>query len=459
MKKSAEKDMKKASGLRGAAKTPQKPKTSNASKMPHAFGASNSSEKPGMPGPSRASKTSKTTKAFEVPQASEAASRAGQSQLLLIKHARLWRRGEAKPQEVELLIGGGKILKLGKDLGLARDFCPIWDAGGDLLIPAYVDQHVHITGGGGEGGFANQVPPIQLSTIVQGGVATLGGLLGTDGCTRSVENVLAKCKGLNEEGLSCFAYTGSYVLPPATICGSITRDIVLIQEIIGVKVAVSDHRSCGITDDELIKVGFAARQGGVLANKAGVVHIHVGSGKDGIGLIFRALEKSDLPISVFRPTHMETHFEESLSFASLGGYVDLTTGGRPEKTAEALARLVREAPADRFTLSSDANGSMPRWNERKEIIGIRASEIAANQACVKALVEDQKIPLPEAAAHLSEYPARALGLFPKKGIIAEGSDADLLFLDEQLNIRSLFARGECFLEKGKLLRRGRFEGE
>ena len=37
--------------------------------------------------------------------------------------------------------------------------------------------------------------------------------LGTDGVTRSLENLLAKCRGLDEEGITAFMWTGFYAVP------------------------------------------------------------------------------------------------------------------------------------------------------------------------------------------------------------------------------------------------------
>lgn len=374
----------------------------------------------------------------------------------LIKNAKLHREGQ--DTTVSLLIGGGRILRLGPDAELGLSGLPVYDAQGLRLLPGYIDQHVHITGGGGEGGFAHQVPPIQLSDIIRGGVTTIAGLLGTDGTSRSVENLLAKCKGLHEEGLTTFCYSGSYNYPSVNLTGSVLRDIVFISEIIGVKVAISDHRASGILDDDLMKLAYEARQGGVLAKKPGVVHIHVGGGKDGISSLFRILERSDLPVTTFRPTHMEYRPEESLRFAQMGGFVDLTSGSNPEKTAARLAELIQKAPASQFTLSSDANGSMPKWNEKKEIIGIRASQISANHACVCHLVKDHGLSLEQAASFLTENPAKALGLWPRKGLIARDADADLLFVDEKsLSIRSVFAMGVPMMLDGELKKKGCFE--
>ena len=119
--------------------------------------------------------------------------------------------------------------------------CSVLDACGMTVTPGLIDLHVHVTGGGGEQGPASRVPEITLSELLTNGVTTCVGLLGTDGITRSLENLLAKCQALNEEGMTCYMLTGSYQYPTQTITGSVIKDIALFDEIIGAKVAISDH--------------------------------------------------------------------------------------------------------------------------------------------------------------------------------------------------------------------------
>jgi N-acetylglucosamine-6-phosphate deacetylase len=51
------------------------------------------------------------------------------------------------------------------------------------------------------------------------------------------------------------------------------------------------------------------------------------------------------------------------------------------------------------------------------------------------------VPLDEAVRMLTLYPARLLGLESRKGIIAAGADADLVFLDSNLQISRVVTRG------------------
>jgi len=57
-------------------------------------------------------------------------------------------------------------------------------------------------------------------------------------------------------------------------------------------------------------------------------------------------------------------------------------------------------------------------------------------------VEKAGIPLPEALRMASLYPAEILGLQDRFGSIRPGTAADLILLDEQLNLLEVFAEGE-----------------
>ena len=117
-----------------------------------------------------------------------------------------------------LLIGGGKILALTDDsLNISSTLLSDdIDLEGQILTPGFVDAHAHITGGGGEAGFATQVPPVSLSQFTAFGVTTVVGLLGTDDTTRNTANLLAKVYGLREEGMSAYCWTGGYHYPLTT---------------------------------------------------------------------------------------------------------------------------------------------------------------------------------------------------------------------------------------------------
>ena len=114
--------------------------------------------------------------------------------MLLIKGAEVYAPEYLGKKDV--LIAGEKIERIGEDLP-EYEGCQVIDGTGRIVAPGFIDRHVHITGGGGEGSFHTQAPQVQLSDLIRGGVTTVVGLLGTDGISRSTENLVAKAKALN----------------------------------------------------------------------------------------------------------------------------------------------------------------------------------------------------------------------------------------------------------------------
>lgn len=374
----------------------------------------------------------------------------------LIKNIRVYRENQWKTSDI--LIADRKIEKIADHIECSFEDLVVFDGEGMTAIPGYIDQHVHVCGGGGEGSFITQVPPLKFSEPVKAGVTTLVGLLGTDGTTRSIKNLVAKTKALKEFGLTAYCLTGNYNYPSPTLTGSVMDDIVFVEEIIGVKIAIADHRSANMTTESLIKLASDARVAGMLAGKPGIVHLHTGSGKDPLKIVFDALDNSEIPIANFRPTHMAPKYEHALKFAERGGYVDFTCD--PDdmyNRAGLLCKALDEVPEGKMTISTDSNGSLPVWNEKKEMIGIGAGSINALHATIKAMVEMHNCPLEKALKPVTENVAQALKLYPAKGVLASGSDADIVLLDADLNIDTVFAMGKCMLKHGEMQVHANFE--
>lgn len=366
----------------------------------------------------------------------------------------------------DILLIGGRIARIDDHIK-GYDTLPeteVFDLSGKTVVPGYIDLHVHITGGGGEQGFASRVPEAQLSHFITNGVTTVVGLLGTDGVTRSLENLVAKARALSEEGITAYALTGSYEYPTATVTGSVERDIVMIPPFIGVKIAVSDHRSSNPTGEELIRLATAARRAGLLSGTPGLVTMHMGSGKGGLDPVFYALDHSDLPARNLLPTHIGRTRElmnQGMELVRRGGYIDFTTGESDAATETLADRLAECFHADgisfdHVTLSSDAFGSQPKFDDTGKCIGLSYASPRYLHKTVQALIR-RGIPLQEALRLLTTTPAHLLGKDNLKGCIEEGADADILVLNEALEIESLFAQGKTALRKNNLLLKGRFE--
>ena len=93
----------------------------------------------------------------------------------------------------DILIWNDRIIKIAPDQKIPEGFeGKVFDLSDKIIIPGIVDTHVHITGGGGEGGFTTRTSEITFEEIAESGVTTLVGVLGTDGYARRVEDVLVK---------------------------------------------------------------------------------------------------------------------------------------------------------------------------------------------------------------------------------------------------------------------------
>ena len=345
----------------------------------------------------------------------------------------------------DILVCGERIAAVAPDLRVEAPDLEVLDAGGAVAVPGLLDQHVHIIGGGGENGLLSRIEPLPVAECVAAGITTVVGLLGTDSVTRGVPALVAYTKAMNEAGLTAFCLTGAYAFPSPTITGSVEKDIVYIQEVIGVKIAISDHRSSYITMDEILRLASQARVGGLVSNKAGITHFHVGREKKGLQDLIRIAETTDFPISHLKPTHVGNRKEDAFRFAALGGSIDFTAGRDPEETASQVAAALEAVPAERITVSSDANGSLPVWDENRKLVGIRKAEISALPETLRALVGKKKLPLERVLPLFTSNVAEGLKLFPRKGCLRRGADADLVLMDPSLKPQAVFARGKRLL--------------
>jgi len=389
----------------------------------------------------------------------------------------LIKRGEIYSPEYEgnkeILIADDKIFLIDRNIvesaanSLDKNI-KIIDVSKCIVIPGFIDQHVHINGAGGEGGPQYRTPPIQLSEFIKAGITSVIGLLGTDGFARSLKALLMKAKGLENEGISTWIYTGAYQYPSPTITGDIVSDIMLIDKVIGVKIALSDHRSSHPTIDELKKVVSEARVGGMLAGKAGVVHIHMGSEKIGLNSLFGIVKNTEIPIEQLAPTHLnrnEDLFKSAIEFGKMGGYVDLTTVVPAEgkssgtiKSSKAVKRLVENGvPIEKVTISTDGNGSMPKFNEKKEITGMAVASVSSLHKEFIDIIKEEKMSIQDAVRVSSANIAKHLKL-EQKGEIKEGKDADIIVLDKNtLQIKHVIAKGKIVMKNEKIMRFGTFE--
>lgn len=357
----------------------------------------------------------------------------------------------------DILTGGKSILAIAGHIEPPQGVeVKVIDCAGLNLVPGLIDSHVHITGGGGEGGPATRMPELEISMMIDGGVTTVIGCLGTDGITRTVDSVLMKVKSIRAKGMSAWMYTGAYQVPPPTITGDVARDIALIEEVIGVgEVAVSDHRSSVPTTAELTRIVAHARVAGMIGGKAGIVNMHMGDARDPFRPIHDVVANSEMGYRQFIPTHCNRNdyiFEDAKEYGKKG-FVDITTSSYPYyqdeeiKPSKALKLLLKSGvPIKHITFTSDACGSLPGFDpETGKLIKIEMGLPDSVLREIKESVTDEGISLETALQVATSNPADILKL-QGKGYIKEGFDADILVLDADFNIKYLMANGKIVKE-------------
>lgn len=370
-----------------------------------------------------------------------------------------------------LVISSNKIEGIYDDLEIPNNFINIEviDGEGKLLFPGFIDNHVHINGAGGEGGFNMRTPELMLSNLTKAGITTVVGCIGTDGVCRDMASLLAKAKALEEEGITTYCYTGSYEIPVKTLTGSIKKDIMLIDKIIGIgEIAISDTRSSQATYDELVQAIAQSRVGGLLSGKSGIANIHLGDGTRKLGYLFRLADETELPITQILPTHINRNgelFKSGEEYINKGGYIDFTTS-TPENllapgelsASEAFNILIKnKSNTDNVTFSSDGNGSMPIFDEKGKLVEVGICSVSSLYEEVKKCIKVHKVPIEIALKVITSNVSKVLKL-NNKGAIEVGKDADLVIVNEEtLDIDTVIAMGKVMVKDGEAIIKGTFE--
>ncbi len=344
-----------------------------------------------------------------------------------------------------ILISNGRI----EDIFVGKKYSGITTRNmeGLYCVPGFIDGHVHLIGGGGEGGFASRVEEISAEKLLKCGITGVIGLLGTDSVTRSLETLFAKTMALREKGLDAYMVTGSYSYPIKTITDSVEKDIVFIELIVGVgELAISDRRGSEIGVKEIKKTARDVYRASLLSGKKGKIILHVGNTLDRLSLLFRATAEEEVEVGIFIPTHVNRNWEllkDALEWIRKGGYVDLTAclnGSESVSVAQALEFFEKNgADLSHVTVSSDAQGSLPIFDKYGNFLSMGVSDCStlfdSFKACVNAgrSIENALMPF---TANVADF----FGF--NSGKIERGKKANLLFLNpEDLSVEKVMAEG------------------
>ena len=373
--------------------------------------------------------------------------------VLLLKNGDVYAPEYLGKQDV--LIVGNTIEVIAPAIDLSHEYVKILDCSGKILAPGFIDGHVHLIGGG-ECPSCLRIPESQCSDFISCGVTTVLGLLGTDGITKSLESLYTKCKCLENEGMSAYMLTGAYCIPSPTLTGSVMRDVLLIDKVIGVKSAISDHRSSAPQVADLAKLCAEARVGGLLSNKAGLCVMHLGSGKDTLKPILEMLESTDIPRKNILPTHVGRSpqlFHAAIQYAKSGGHIDLTASEKESdiSTAHQLHIALEEGVSDEMlTISSDAYGSRPIFDEEGRLINISYTNSQVLYENFMSMILEEKIPMEVALKFVSSNVAARMGLETQKGHLKAGYDADIIVMNPDLSITDVLCKGREMMRNQEL---------
>ena len=371
--------------------------------------------------------------------------------MILIKNANVY-----EPDHIgmkDILVGQGKVLAM-EDTIEPTSLFKVWDAEGKIVTPGIIDQHIHIIGAGGKHGFSSMTPEIPMTDLIKCGTTTVVGLLGTDGYTRGIRTLYAKCNSLEMEGISAYMFTGYFGLDPMHITKSVQEEMIFIDKVLGCKIAISDVRSSYPSDVELLRVLRQVRVGGLIAKKKGILHIHLGALNSRIDALFRIVKDYEFPIQNISPTHMgrtKDLFEQGIEFAKMGGMVDISTGGSKytEPWEALMYGLEKGASIDNFTFSSDGNAGLDKKDEQGNLIGFRKAPFDLNIVQAQMLVKNGGLSITDAFKTITLNPAINLGL-KHKGRIGVGTDADLCVFNDNLDLLDVFAKGKLAMENKEL---------
>ncbi|MDF1572481.1 MAG: beta-aspartyl-peptidase [Bacteroidales bacterium] len=371
----------------------------------------------------------------------------------ILKNARLFTPVPSGMKDI--LIVGEKIVSIEKNISWIPGGAETTDLQGKTVTPGLIDQHIHITGAGGKQGYHSMTPDTSVEDLISCGTTTVLGLLGTDGVARSLNGLYAKVRALELEGVSAYMLTSYFGLPPLTFTGSVLNDMVLIDKVLGCKIAISDPRSSFPTENELLKILREVHVGGLTSGKGGILHVHLGAMETGMSLLLDMVKKHKFPIQHISPTHVgrtKPLFEEAIEFAKLGGIIDISTGGTKydEPYKQVLYALDQGVPVEQMTFSSDGNAGMAKKNKDGEVIGFYKAPIDLNLANMRSLVSDAGLPLEQAITLITSNPARNLSL-KHKGRLENGCDADLCVFEDDLSLCDVMARGAWAMKDKKIL--------
>jgi beta-aspartyl-dipeptidase (metallo-type) len=368
--------------------------------------------------------------------------------LKLIKNGKIF-----SPDDIgvkDILIAGSMIVSVEPQISLDKFPFPIeiYDASGKVVLPGFIDPHVHLIGGGGAGGLNSRAKEIAVDQIIDAGVTTVVGCLGFDRTSRTLRSLLVKAMALEELGLTTFILSGSYSLPSITLTGSVEEDLIIVDKVIGVKLALGEVLANWPNARDIRNLLADCLRGSNLVGKPGFMQIHLGNAGSLWNKKFEKIfAETKTPLSKVVFTHVNRSrgdFNEFINYVRKGGYVDLTASYNPTERPGSITVLdcikelvTKNISLDHITISSDSNATRVLPDKRLKYLSIQTIFDVIRDLCRSGL-----LPMGKAISLVTRNTANVIGCGRQKGSLEVGKDADLIILQENYELDGVIARGK-----------------
>ncbi|QNK83035.1 N-acetylglucosamine-6-phosphate deacetylase [Nakamurella sp. PAMC28650] len=355
-----------------------------------------------------------------------------------------------------VVVDGGRIVSVGAgpDQGGGDVVVQTYDLAGLLVLPGFIDLHVH--GGGG-------------ATFDEGAASIATGLAThrANGTTRSLVSLVTAPAG---QMAATIAVAAAYAATDPGVLGLHLEGPFLSVDRRG----VHDPASLLMPDPLLLQRFLDAGAGSVrvvtvapelpggldLVRQlvADGVHAAVGHSDAGYDVALQAFRVgADLVTHAFngmRPLH---HRDPAIIGAAMDAGVVLEAINDGVHLHDATVRLLRSIAPGRIALITDAMGAtcaadgqyrlgafdvQVTGGEARLANGTIAGSTLTMGAAVKRAVQQVGMSLVEAASAASLVPATLLGVADRFGSLRPGRAADLVVTDADLNIRAVMISGE-----------------
>jgi len=370
-----------------------------------------------------------------------------------------------------VVVRDGKIASAGpaKKVRVPRGALRI-DARGQFVVPGFIDIHIHGSGGCRA---EDNTPGMARYVIRNGTTWFLPTLISNDfdkmlaaidhvrGCVGPVSGG-ATIGGIHLEGPFLNPKYGAQrpetnIEPEPRLvrqliqrCGDALRLVTIAPERRGAVAAIQTFRKAGAT----VSIGHSDASDAEYraGRQAGITHATH---------LFNAMPAKAWRSTAEKYPGVKTVGIEELILADDGVTADILSDATSAHVHPALLKLALKCKGvERLSLITDAMGqaglppgeykmadgqsvfTTPKEDVARLANGCLCGSVMSMCGALRNFIKHTGSTLEQALTMASEAPARAIGIFDRKGSIASGKDADLVFLERDLNVRSVMIGGQ-----------------